>query len=172
MTDRAHSEKSTLREHIVEHVFVGDVLRALWRRGIFDVEVLRSEFDAYGYDLAIARGKVIRHIQFKTGKSRRPGNISLSKALAAKPSGCVIWIRVTDDLDMGPYFFFGNAPGMALPPIEIYPHPLRSTHRSDGVRPERLNHHSVPGSEFQKLDKLEDLLDVLFGMLRNDSTRL
>lgn len=50
-----HSLRSTLRERIVEHVFVGEALRNLWRRGIADVEVLRSEFDAHGYDL-IMRG--------------------------------------------------------------------------------------------------------------------
>jgi hypothetical protein len=38
---------STLRERIVEHVFVGDALRELWRKGVYDVEVLRSEFDAH-----------------------------------------------------------------------------------------------------------------------------
>jgi hypothetical protein len=37
---------STLRERIVEHVFVGDVLRTLWKRGVTDVEILRPEFDA------------------------------------------------------------------------------------------------------------------------------
>lgn len=32
---------------------VGDVLRALWRRGVTDVEVLRPEFDAHGYDIVL-----------------------------------------------------------------------------------------------------------------------
>jgi hypothetical protein len=36
-----HYLHSKLREPIVEHVFVGDVLRELWSRDIFDVEVLR-----------------------------------------------------------------------------------------------------------------------------------
>ncbi len=31
------------------------------------VEVLRSEFDAHGYHLVMARGPFVRHIQFKTG---------------------------------------------------------------------------------------------------------
>src|SRR5690348_2044567 len=44
---------STLRERIVEHVFVGEALRQLWKRGARDVEVLRSEFDAGGYDLVM-----------------------------------------------------------------------------------------------------------------------
>ena len=39
----AHFRHSVLRERIVEHVFIGEVLRRLWVRGITDVEVLRSE---------------------------------------------------------------------------------------------------------------------------------
>src|SRR5579862_3621039 len=54
------SRNSTLRERIVEHVFVGDALRRLWRLGITDVEVLRSEFDARGYDLVLSFKKVVR----------------------------------------------------------------------------------------------------------------
>jgi hypothetical protein len=47
-----HFENSALRERIVEHVFVGDLLRALWKKGVVDIEVLRSEFEASGYLLA------------------------------------------------------------------------------------------------------------------------
>lgn len=54
MDQDAHSHRSTLRERIIEPVFVGDALRLLWRRNITDVEVLRSEFDAHGYDLVMA----------------------------------------------------------------------------------------------------------------------
>jgi hypothetical protein len=54
---------SVLRERIVEHVFVGDVLRTLWRRGVTDVEILRPEFDAHGYDVVMSCGTVVRHVQ-------------------------------------------------------------------------------------------------------------
>ena len=67
LTDASHHLYSSLREKIVEHVFVGDALRAFWRRGVFNVEVLRSKFDAHGYDLVMERDAVVRHIQFKTG---------------------------------------------------------------------------------------------------------
>lgn len=46
MSDK-HSRHSTLRERIVEHRFVADALQHLWKRDIFDVEVLRPEFDAW-----------------------------------------------------------------------------------------------------------------------------
>lgn len=52
--ESAHSLHSTLRERIVEHVFIGDALRRLWQREVRDVEILRSEFDAGGYDLVEA----------------------------------------------------------------------------------------------------------------------
>jgi len=50
LTEQAspHYINSTLRERIVEHVFVGEALRRLWQLGVTDVEVLRSEFDAGG----------------------------------------------------------------------------------------------------------------------------
>ena len=46
-----HSLHSVLREVILEHLLIGELLRVLWRRGITDAEILRSEFDAGGYDL-------------------------------------------------------------------------------------------------------------------------
>jgi hypothetical protein len=52
---------------------------------------LRSEFDAHGYDLVMTQGRAARHIQFRTGTSKRPGGVSVSLSLANKSGGCVIW---------------------------------------------------------------------------------
>lgn len=158
-----HYTHSTLRERIAEHVFVGEALRTLWRLGIHDVEVLRSEFDAHGYDLVMSRGPVVRHIQFKTGTAKRPPKVSLPRVLAEKPSGCAIWIRLDHELNMGPYFWFGGAPGKPLPAIDGYPNALRPTRNKEGVRPVRANHHMVPGSQFMQRESLEDVLEDLFG---------
>src|SRR3954468_11585093 len=90
-----HSTHSVLRERIVEHVFVGDALRRLWQCGITDVEVLRSEFDAGGYDLVVGSKGVLRHIQFKSTRlDGKAASVKVSLKLAEKPSGCVIWIIV------------------------------------------------------------------------------
>lgn len=59
MNINMHSLHSTLRERIVEHVFVSEALRTIWRRGITDVEVLRSEVDAHGYDLVMGREAIV-----------------------------------------------------------------------------------------------------------------
>ena len=107
---------SVLRERIVEHLFVGEALRLLWRRNITDVEVLRSEIDAGDYDLVMSRGKIVRHIQFKTmtvgGKA---ADVSIGHKLAAKPGGCVIWTLVTPGLDLQSYRWFGGAPDEPRP---------------------------------------------------------
>ena len=165
MDDR-NSRHSTLRERIIEHTFVADALRSLWRQGVLDVEVLRSEFDAHGYDLVMAQGQIVRHIQLKTGTTQKPGDVSVALALADKPSGCVIWIRVTEALDMGPFFWFGGMPGERLPQIEQYPTPRRATHNKQGERPLRLNHRLIPKTEFKAVQSIEDVLRKLFGEVR------
>jgi len=160
------STHSALRERVVEHVFVGEALRTLWRWGIVNVEVLRSEFDAHGYDVVMVRRRTVRHIQFKTGTAKKPRDVSVSRTLGTKPSGCVIWIRVMPDLEMGPYFWFGGAHGQPLPPIEQYEIPLRATHNKHGERPPRQNHRLVPGAAFEQLVDLEDVLARLLGEFR------
>lgn len=165
MTGDAHFTQSTLRERIVEHAFVGDALRTLWRWGVHDVEVLRSEFDAHGYDLVMARGRVVRHIQFKTGQTPKPGRVSLGRSLADRPSGCAIWIRVSPMLEMGPFFWFGGLPGEPAPSLETYAPSRRPTRNKQGERPVRQNHVDVPGAAFAQLDTLDAVLEALFGPL-------
>jgi hypothetical protein len=156
-----HFTHSTLRERIVEHVFVGDVLRTLWRRGVSDVEILRPEFDAHGYDVVMSRGPVVRHVQLKT---QAGGKVSVARALAEKPSGCVVWIGLNKNtLELGPFMWFGGAPGEPLPDISGYPNPKRSTHNAEGVRPVRKNHHVLPAAAFIRLETLDEIVVRLFG---------
>jgi len=83
--ESSHSVHSTLRERIVEHVFVGDALRRLWQRGVTDVEVLRSEFDAGGYDLVMSYRKVVRHIQFKSVmEDGKAANVKVASSLSSR----------------------------------------------------------------------------------------
>ena len=121
MEPSPHYQHSMLRERIIEHVFVGDALRELWRAGVMDVEVLRSEFDAYGYDLVMSRGPITRHIQLKAGTKPKPIKIAIQSALSEKPGGCVLWIHVSDRLEMGPYYWLGGSPGERLPDLAGLP---------------------------------------------------
>lgn len=155
---------STLRERIVEHVFIGDLLRTLWRRDIIDVEVLRSECDAYGYDLVLCRGQLVRHIQLKSQGGRMSPTVSVGRALAEKPSGCVIWIQLDPQtLELGPFRWFGGLPGQKLPDISLFPNPLRPTHNKSRQRPPRLNYHAVSLTAFETLASIDELIVRLFG---------
>ena len=164
LTDASHHLYSSLREKIVEHVFVGDALRALWRRGVFNVEVLRSEFDAHGYDLVMGRDAVVRHIQFKTGVRPKPGRVSIPRVLSEKPSGCVIWIQVSNGLDMRRFWWFGGRPGEPLPPLGDRV-AKRIGRKAEGVRPLREGHRVLNGSAFLSVKTLDEVLELLFGDL-------
>ena len=136
----------------------------MWRRGIFDAEVLRSEFDAHGYDLVMGRGKIVRHIQFKTGVRDRPQRVSISSTLADKPSGCVIWIQVDNGLGMKRFWWFGAEPQNPLPPLGDRL-AKRIGRTKEGIRPLREKHRVVNGSKFRLINTLDEVLEALFGPL-------
>jgi hypothetical protein len=64
--DPAHFAESSARENLIEHVFLGELLRGLWRRNVRDLEVLRPEVDSGGYDLALEFKGLTRHVQLKS----------------------------------------------------------------------------------------------------------
>ena len=125
---------SSLREKLIEHVFIGDLLRCLWKRRALDVEVLRTEVDRGGYDLVLECNRVLRHVQFKSShRGAKTSEVSVNLKLAGKPSGCVIWVLFDQDtLELGPFLWFGGAPGAPLPPVRRQDRP---PHQGRCVRP-------------------------------------
>ncbi|BDA85466.1 hypothetical protein Sa4125_30080 [Aureimonas sp. SA4125] len=160
-----HATASSLRERILEHSLVADIWRLLWSAGITDVEILRSEFDGYGYDLVIAWGVVVRHVQLKAGRLKNPGNFDIATSLADKPSGCVVYLDVDDALEVRAYWYFGAEPGEPMPSLEGYRPARRIGRTAEGVRPDRKNHVRLRGSGFQRLDGLEQLVERLLGRI-------
>jgi hypothetical protein len=161
---KKHSIHSTLRENIVEHLFAGELLRTLWRKDIFDAEILKSEFDAGGYDLVLSRQNITRHIQLKVsrqGGSRAEVNVSMR--LAEKPSGCVIWIIVDDALDVQEFRWFGDLDANPLPDIADMKIVKHTKGNAQGVKSDRLGHRLIKQSSFTKVDRMEDLLVCLLG---------
>jgi hypothetical protein len=156
-----HSKNSSLRENIIEHQFIAAILKRLWRAGIVDVEILRSEFDSYGYDLVLGKGSLIRHIQLKSGLSLK--TVGISTSLEQKQSGCVVFIQVNDSLEMGPYFWFGSSAGQPLPRLNELKKSKHTKANSDGIKSARVNHWNVPKSKFTKLDTMDALLEFLIG---------
>jgi hypothetical protein len=154
---------SSLREKLIEHVFVGDLLRLLWRGNIFDVEVLRPEVDRGGYDLVLECDNVLRHIQFKSShRGAKTSEVMVNLKLADKPSGCVIWVLFDQDtLRLGPYLWFGASPGHSLPPLgdKVARH---SKADSSGYKAERPNLRIIPRRCFTELKTMDEVVSALF----------
>jgi hypothetical protein len=163
-----HATHSVLRESIVEHVFVGEVMRRLWQRGIMDVEVLRAEFDTSGYDLVMSSANVLRHIQLKVSiadGARASVNVNLK--LGKAPSGCVLWIVVDDDLQILEYRWFGGDPGEPLPDITDRGVVRHARANARGEKAVREGQRALSKVEFERFDAaegLDDVLDRLFGI--------
>src|SRR5881396_3207471 len=100
----AYAADSSLREKLLEHLFVGELLRTLWRRGARQVELLRAEVDACGYDVVLECNGVLRHVQLKSSyRGAKTNRVNINVGLQRKASGCVIWIMFDPrTMDIGP----------------------------------------------------------------------
>lgn len=159
-----HSLHSTLRENIIEHLFIGALLQRLWQRNVVDAEVLKSEFDAGGYDLVLTFREITRHVQLKvtrSGGARSDVNVSLR--LADKPSGCVVWIIVDDGLGFVEFRWFGAVPGEPLPDIQTMKITKHNKGNAQGIKNERPGHRQIRHSSFRRVEGIDGLLECLLG---------
>jgi hypothetical protein len=145
---------SSYREHLIEHLFLGELLSHLWLKRQQLVEVLRADVDASGYDVVLVHNGVTRHVQLKTRKKDgRARKVPVNMALAKKEGGCVIWIFFApDSLDLGPYLWFGGKPEEGLPSLEKF----KRYNERDNIR-------AVPLSKFEEIEELPVLIGKLFG---------
>ena len=158
-----HAHHSILRERILEHWLVGEIMRRLWMAGRTDIEVLRSEFDRGGYDLLLDLGGVVRHVQLKASrKAGTTAEVTVSLELARRPSGCVIWVVVADDLSFDHFRWFGSDPGNSLPSISQLKLAKQARANVLGVKAEKPNFRRLPASLFARLNGVDELLDRLF----------
>jgi hypothetical protein len=167
--ETSDSVHSTLRERIVEHLFVGEALRWLWvhrKADLAHVEVLRSEFDAGGYDLVMSYKKIVRHIQFKstlvTGKR---ANIAASLKLMDKPNGCIIWIFITKELKLHEYRWLGNPPEQPFLDINDMKPAKHAKGNAQGKKAKKPQHRIIAKAKFSKPCDLDEIMKHLFGQL-------
>lgn len=148
----------------MEHLFVGDLLRCFWRKGISDVAVLRSEVDDGGYDLVLEHSGVLRHIQLKSSyRGAKTRDVNINSALARKPSGCVVWMFFDQaTLELGPFLWFGDEPGRPLPDLgdRVGKHTKGDKTGKKAVRP---NIRVLEKARFQKMDTIDSIARSLFG---------
>lgn len=161
-SDTLHSSR---REKLVEHIFVGEILRHLWRAGVHEVDVLRAETDAGGYDIVIEVGSVARHIQLKS--STRGSTTSKQKvnvSLGSKRSGCVVWVTFeSSSMELGPFLWFGGRPGKPLPDITSFPIARHTKGNAKGEKTERRNIRVINKGKFTKVTSISGVVEKLFG---------
>ena len=168
MSDSLHNRESSFREKLIEHMFVAELLRHSWdkarEKDAALIEVSRAEVDRGGYDLIAEYGGVLRHIQLKGSfKDSTVARQKVHVALEEKPSACVVWVVLDDDLwSLGPFYFLGGAPGEPIPALgdAVAKHVKGNAH---GVKKERPNIRNVNKGAFTKLDRIEQLWRALFG---------
>ena len=161
-----HSVDSSLREKLLEHLFVGELLKSLWRQDRRDIEVLRAEVDRGGYDLVLECNGIVRHVQLKSSRrGAKTDSVDIQMQLTAKPCGCVVWIYFDEvSLDLGPFLWFGSEPGKCLPNLgdKLARH---SKANSSGVKSLKTKHREVPRTRFVTISTMDELIARFFGFL-------
>jgi hypothetical protein len=163
-TPPVEAAHSSAREKVLEHLFVGELLRCLWRRGIRNMEVLRAEVDMGGYDLVLEANRVLRYVQLKSShRTSSTANVPVNVNLEGKPGGCVVWMKFDPEtVELGPYLWFGARPGE--PALSLGSKIARhSKGDKNGVKAFRPNIRVLPIGRFQKLGNIDEVVDALFG---------
>lgn len=166
-------EHSVLREKVIEHTFLAELSRSLLLDLAMPFEVLRSEFDAFGYDVVIEANRVLRHIQIKaTVATGSRAHVDVQVALVEKPGGCVVWMFVDPEtLRLGPFLWFGGTPGQPLPPLGD--RAVRHTRGdSAGTKKVRTGLRRLPKGLFARFDAIGDLAMAMFGTGEKDHAPL
>lgn len=160
-----HFLRSTYREALLEHLLVGELMRAMWLNGGPPLEVAKPQVDAAGYDLILQVGGVMRHVQLKTSHHEaRARSVPIQASLLDRQGPCVVWtIFQARDLQVVSYLWFGSAPGESPPDISGLRTAKHTQADSSGRKAERPAMRLLPRSRFERIDDVEGLLDRLFG---------
>lgn len=159
------NHQSVYREKLLEHLLLGELLKLSWKRGLADLEISLPAIDRSGYDVLLEAQGIPRHIQLKSSARRATTAVQkIHLDLSRKPSGCVVWTLFDPDtLELGPFLFFGGAPGTPLPSLEGFRVARHTKGDKDGVKAFRPNLREVPKGRFTALPTVEALFEALFG---------
>ncbi len=163
-----HSLHSSYREVLLEHLFIGEIMRHAWTSGLGRLDVLKPQVDDGGYDLVLELARkghsVVRHIQLKsTSENSKVARFTINKSLAQKLGGCVIvLIADHETLNLRSFLWFGSDGDRPLD-LSNRRNAKHAKGDAQGVKHERPNICVVPRGDFQPVDNIADLTHRLFG---------
>ncbi len=176
---------SRVRENLIEHVFISELLQEAWFVREQRMEVLRAEVDAFGYDLVLECNGILRHVQLKASeRSARTRTQTINVALQSKAGACVVWIVFWRDdpdavdrlerahelrystasprLAMQYLYFGGRRPRDGMPPLGDV------VGRNPRTRSARQNTRVLHMRQFDTISTTAALADRMFGKVRRD----
>ncbi len=155
-----HSYYSSRREKLLESLFAGEVLRELWRREIYEVDLLHSDIDASGYDIVLELQNGVRHIQLKASTKRKL--VVANAKISDRPSGCIIVMIVSEDtLNFKEFLWFGNELSKPCSDIRRFPKARHTKGDSTGIKAKRQDTYKVSVGKFERVTSFELLVDKL-----------
>lgn len=167
-----HTQHSSFREKLVEHLFVGELLKLSWQSEECGLEFAKPEVDNSGYDLIAEANGVVRHIQLKsTYHGGKAAKQKIHMRLSEKPSGCVVWIYFNEDtLELGPFHYFGGNPGEPLPSLEGLKTARHTKGDQGGHKAERPNLKVLNKGQFKSYESVREIFQALFGAPAHDNS--
>lgn len=153
-------------ERLLEATFLSELLQEMWFARDEPIDVMQSTVDAFGYDLVLQSGSLIRHVQIKA--RRRGGSTSqwnLASNLQNLPSACAVLIDWAVN-DIGrvnlSYRYFGGVAGEPIPPLgDAVPRHTRAN--AQGKKGFRPGLRKVNVGRFERVQDVAELADRLFG---------
>ncbi len=160
------THQSVYREHLLEHLVLGELLKHSWIYDNAALEISHPSVDRAGYDVVLESNGSTRHVQFKSSaRTAKTSRQNIHVGLSEKPSACVVWTHFDPaTLELGPFLFFGGAPGKPMPSLSGLPVAKHAKGNAEGVKLERPNLRVLPRARFSVLDSIPSLYIALFGV--------
>jgi hypothetical protein len=160
-----NTHQSVYREHLIEHLLIGELLKHSWLHDRASLEISKPEIDRAGHDIILESNGITRHVQLKSSaRTAKTARQKIHVDLAEKPSGCVIWVQFDPHtLEMGPFLFFGSGPSKPLPSIDDFPVAKHTKGNARGVKKERPHIRVVAKGRFRRVETIDELYAILFG---------
>ncbi len=159
-----HAQHSSYREKLIEHLFIGELLKLSWLHHSCDLEIAKPEVDNSGYDVIAEASGRVRHIQIKTSIiGGKTASQKVHTRLAEKPSGCVVWVYFdSETMGLGPFLYFGAEAGKPMPSVTDRKIAKHTKGNKDGFKAERPNLRVLPKGLFKPFSTLEAIYAQLF----------